>query len=71
MHNSPVSREPFDETRVTFSHAEVCRMADLLPNQSKESVMEALGVSSNTWLKIKRGEPIRTSTARMLKRRLA
>lgn len=45
-------------------------MRDALPSQSKESVMETFGISSNTWLKIKRGEPIRQSTAECLVRRL-
>ena len=47
----------------TFEPAAVERMAALLPAQSKEVVSDVLGISSNTWLKIKRGEPIRASTA--------
>jgi len=30
-----------------------------LRNQSKDCVMETLGISSNTWTKIKRGKPVR------------
>jgi hypothetical protein len=34
-------------------------LAGHLPNQSKECVMERLGISSQTWTKMKRGEPVR------------
>jgi len=34
--------------------------------QSKDCVQETLGISSNTWVKMKRGEPIRRSTAEQL-----
>ncbi|WP_454883180.1 hypothetical protein [Sphingomonas oryzagri] len=41
-----------------------------LPAQTKECVMETFGISANTWVKIKRGEPIRRSTADQLVKRL-
>jgi hypothetical protein len=41
-----------------------------LPSQSKESVMDTFGISAATWVKIKRGEPIRRSTADHLVKRL-
>jgi len=47
----------------------VDQMKGSLPSQSKDMVMETLGISSNTWLKVKRGEPIRRSTAEQLVRR--
>jgi hypothetical protein len=53
-----------------FERAAVERMAALLPAQSKEVVSNVLGISSNTWLKIKRGEPIRASIAFGLAERL-
>jgi hypothetical protein len=56
--------------RAIFAGPSVNLMAGLLRNQSKEHVMETLGISANTWLKIKRGEPIRASTALILGRRL-
>lgn len=54
----------------TFADTCIRQMADLLPNQSKDSVAGTLGISANTWLKIKRGIPIRASTAIHLARRL-
>ena len=56
---------------VTFAPYVVERIATMLPAQSKEIVTEVLGISSNTWVKIKRGEPIRASTAYGLANRLA
>lgn len=47
----------------------VDRMRAILPCQSKEVVMEVLGISSNTWTKVKRREPIRASIAERLIRR--
>lgn len=44
-------------------------MREALPCQSKEIVMETLGISYNTWLKLKRGESIRSSVAERLMRR--
>ncbi|WP_152522071.1 hypothetical protein [Sphingobium ummariense] len=38
----------------------ISRLHALLPNQSKETVMNRLGISSNTWTKIKRGEAVRS-----------
>lgn len=37
----------------------VARLASQLSCQSKECVMDTLGISSNTWTKMKRGEPVR------------
>lgn len=37
----------------------VDRLRGQLRNQSKECVMDTLGISANTWTKIKRGEPVR------------
>lgn len=48
----------------------VATLAARLPAQSKEMVQEHLGISANTWLKIKKGQPIRRSTAEMLVRRV-
>jgi hypothetical protein len=39
-------------------------LKSILPNQSKEAVMETLGISSNTWTKLKRGMPVREGTGR-------
>lgn len=44
----------------TVDDATVDQLRRLLPNQSKESVMDTLGISSNTWTKMKRGEPVRS-----------
>ncbi len=44
----------------------IADMRSQLRSQSKECVMETLGISSNTWLKIKRGMPIRRSIAERL-----
>ncbi len=48
----------------------VDQMKRLLPSQSKDSVMDVLGISSNTWLKVKKAEPIRASVAERLLSRL-
>jgi hypothetical protein len=48
----------------------VATLASRLPAQSKEMVQEHLGISANTWLKIKKGQPIRRSTAEMLVQRV-
>lgn len=48
----------------------VASMRQRLRSQSKECVMDTLGISANTWLKIKKGEPIRQSTAEQLMRRI-
>jgi hypothetical protein len=53
-----------------FDHRLVKNMSDVVPAHSKECVMEAFGISANTWVKIKRGEPIRLSTAEHLLSRL-
>jgi hypothetical protein len=37
----------------------VDRLRGQLRNQSKECVMDTLGISANTWTKLKRGEPVR------------
>ena len=42
------------------------KMMQLLPCQSKDVVMDVLGISSNTWLKVKKGQPIRSSIAERL-----
>jgi hypothetical protein len=42
-----------------------------LPSQSKECIMDNLGISANTWQKIKHGKPIRRSTAEVLLARLS
>ncbi|MBA2935530.1 hypothetical protein HZF05_15695 [Sphingomonas sp. CGMCC 1.13654] len=47
----------------------ILAMREMLPRQSKDCVMEVLGVSSNTWTKIKRGEAIRRSTGERLLQR--
>jgi hypothetical protein len=49
-----------------FDAAVVQIMRDRLACQSKECVMDTLGISSNTWQKIKRGEPIRRSIGERL-----
>lgn len=49
-----------------FSEAAIQSLRSLLPAQSKEAVMDVLGISANTWVKIKRGDPIRASTAKWL-----
>jgi len=45
-------------------------MRDRLACQSKECVMDTIGISSNTWQKIKRGEPIRRSIGERLLQRI-
>jgi hypothetical protein len=62
------SRYPEDGS--SFGHAVdrlsddlIDRMRARLPSQSKEAVIGELGISSNTWTKLKRGEPIRRSIA--------
>ena len=55
----------------TFTPSVINRIALMLPAQSKETVADILGISSNTWLKIKCGEPIRASTAYSLANRLS
>ncbi len=53
-----------------FDHAIIDSLIDILPKQSKDSVMVTFGISTNTWVKIKRGEPIRLSTAEQIVKRL-
>ena len=53
-----------------FEHATIDSLTDILPKQSKESIMELFGISANTWVKIKRREPIRLSTAEQMVKRL-
>lgn len=48
----------------------VATLAACLPAQSKEMVQAHLGISTNTWMKIKKGQPIRRSTAEMLVQRV-
>jgi hypothetical protein len=55
---------------VVVDEAIVATLAARLPAQSKEMVQEHLGISANTWLKIKKGQPIRRSTAEMLVQRI-
>lgn len=54
-----------------FERPAIDSMARMLPAQSKEIVMEVLGISANTWLKIKRQQPIRASIATRLAERLS
>jgi DNA-binding FadR family transcriptional regulator len=55
---------------VVVDEAIVAALAARLPAQSKEMVQEHLGISANTWLKIRKGQPIRRSTAETLVRRI-
>lgn len=59
-----------DAEGAVFEAEIVAIMRDLLASQSKEGVMDALGISAATWLKIKRGQPIRRSTAENLLMRI-
>lgn len=66
-----VRRRPGDAgpALASLSPEIVQKMRDMLPCQSKEVVMDILGISSNTWTKIKHGKPIRLSTVDRLKSR--
>lgn len=46
------------------------RMAATLPVQTAGTVMETFGISMNTWVKIRKGQPIRASVADRLLVRL-
>jgi enoyl reductase-like protein len=48
----------------------VAAMQALLPVQTKECIMDTLGISANTWVKVKRGEAVRRSTVEYLIRRV-
>lgn len=47
---------------VLLDRALVEHMRARLPAQTKECVMATYGISANTWVKIKRGEPIHRAT---------
>jgi hypothetical protein len=49
---APCSTEVADPNVISLLRAS-------LQCQSKECVMETLGISSNTWTKLKRGQPVR------------
>ena len=51
--------------------AQVERMREMLSRRSDQGVMDVFGISANTWLKLRRGEPIRRSLAERLRERLA
>jgi hypothetical protein len=44
----------------------VAKLQAGLPCQSKEVIMDRLGISSNTWTKLKRGVPVRRSIVERL-----
>ena len=46
------------------------RLAAKLESQKPDYLMEKLGISVNTWVKIRRGQPIRASVATRLLRRI-
>jgi hypothetical protein len=46
------------------------KMAECLHTQTAECVMRTFGISVNTWVKLKKGEPIRASVAMRLLERL-
>ncbi|CCW19273.1 hypothetical protein EBBID32_36390 [Sphingobium indicum BiD32] len=46
------------------------RLAARLESQKPDYLMETLGISVNTWVKIRRGQPIRASVATRLLRRI-
>lgn len=48
----------------------VDRMASVLPCQKPDVVMGKFGIGVNTWLKIRKGQPIRQSVAMRLIARL-
>ncbi|WP_051519851.1 hypothetical protein [Sphingobium sp. Ant17] len=48
----------------------VARMSALLPAQTERCVMQTFGISVNTWVKVKQGQPIRPSVANRLIERL-
>lgn len=49
----------------------VQKMRNSLSTENREEIMGAFGISKNTWLKIKTGEPIRASVASRLLDRVA
>ena len=50
--------------------AAVALMRERLPAQTKEDITIALGISQNTWVKVRAGEPIRRSVGERLLARL-
>lgn len=46
------------------------RLAARLENQKPDYLMQTLGISVNTWVKIRSGRPIRASVATRLLRRI-
>jgi DNA-directed RNA polymerase subunit H (RpoH/RPB5) len=56
--------------RIVIDQALVDELSRVLHSHTKDCVMNTLGISSDTWIKIKRGDPIRRSTAARLLERL-
>jgi hypothetical protein len=56
--------------RVILDGDTIALLRKRLPNESKETVSDALGISSNTWIKVKRGKPVNASLARRLVERI-
>lgn len=56
--------------RAILSQDAVELLRGRLSNESKEAVSDALGISSNTWIKVKRGMPVTASLARRLVERI-
>lgn len=56
--------------KVFFDQKNVDVMSAMLNTQTKECVMSTLGITWDTWIKIKRGGGIRPTTAQRLLKRL-
>ena len=62
---------PTEDPRLSYVNpAIVARMRDRLRAQTAECVMATFGVSVNTWVKMRKGMPIRHSVAERLLRRI-
>lgn len=76
---SATDRTPANESRImqadipglSLVHPQVVeKIGERLRAQTKECVMETLGISANTWMKMRQGMPVRRSLAERLLRRV-
>lgn len=64
-----MSKLPVAQTRVVSPAIVECMLSGM-DSQSRESLMDAFGISYNTWRKVRAGDPIRASVADRLEQRV-
>lgn len=70
--NALVRAAEFAPANYSYVHRDLITfLQGRLPKQTPDCIMETLGISANTWTKLKKGQPVRTSVAERLVERVA